>query len=383
MPLIERLAGLPALTAALAADAARHDADGSYPAEGIAAVHRSGLLTATVAQQHGGAGAGLAETTRILHALGRGDPSVALICAMTLIVHGGQSRAQEWSEPAYRMVLEDLAAHSGPPLINHIRVEPDLGTPSRGGRQGTTATAIPDGWSISGRKTFCTGSEGLRWLIVSAGTDEETPRAGTFLVRADAPGITLERTWDHLGLRASSSHDLILTDVRVPPEAVISRPGDGAARPDPRHQAWNCLGLSALYLGVARAAQDWLGRFLHDRVPGSLGAPLATLPRFQALAGEIEASLLGAEGLVRALAERYDAAGDVTAAEVTGAKLIANRAAIGAVEQALGAVGNPGLTRHNPLQRHYRDVLCSRVHFPQDDVITGTIGRAALDRSAT
>jgi alkylation response protein AidB-like acyl-CoA dehydrogenase len=56
----------------------------------------------------------------------------------------------------------------------------------------------------------------------------------------------------------------------------------------------------------------------------------------------------------------------------------ATRAAIGSVEQAVALVGNNGLTRDNPLQRHYRDVLCARVHTPQDDSIVATAGRAAL-----
>src|SRR5260370_30566118 len=58
--------------------------DAAFPATGIRAVHDAGLLTATVAQRYGGPGAGLADTVAILKALGKGDPSVALISAMTL-----------------------------------------------------------------------------------------------------------------------------------------------------------------------------------------------------------------------------------------------------------------------------------------------------------
>jgi alkylation response protein AidB-like acyl-CoA dehydrogenase len=366
----ERLAHLPALIETLTADAAAHDADASYPSAGIAAVHHAGLLTASIGRDYGGAGAGLTETVRIVQALGRADPSVALICAMTLIVHGVQAFAKDWPDAAYRQVLSDTTEE--PPLINHIRVEPDLGTPSRGGRQGTRATRTPDGWTLTGRKTFCTGSEGLRWLIVSAGTDDGP---GQFLVRADASGISMERTWDHLGLRASSSHDLIFTDVRIGADAVVNL---GAPASDPVHGAWNNLGISALYLGIARAAQEWFCQFLRDRVPGSLGAPLATLPRFQALVGEIEAGLLSAEILVTALAERYDAGAGLSSDELGTAKLVACRSAISAVEQAIAAIGNPALTRHNPLQRHYRDVLCARVHFPQEDFIVGAMGRNLL-----
>jgi alkylation response protein AidB-like acyl-CoA dehydrogenase len=60
------------------------------------------------------------------------------------------------------------------------------------------------------------------------------------------------------------------------------------------------------------------------------------------------------------------------------AKLIGTRAAIGAVEQAVALVGNNGLTRRYPLERHYRDVLCARVHTPQDDSVVAAAGQSAL-----
>ena len=85
------LSQLPEVTATLAAGAEQHDRDGSFPADGIKAVHEAGLLTATVARHHGGPGAGLADAVRILRALGTGDPSVALITAMTLINHAMQA----------------------------------------------------------------------------------------------------------------------------------------------------------------------------------------------------------------------------------------------------------------------------------------------------
>ena len=74
-PALERL---PDVTRRLAVHAEARDRDAAFPHEGIAAVHEAGLLTATVPKQFGGAGLGLADTVRILRALGRGDPSVAL-----------------------------------------------------------------------------------------------------------------------------------------------------------------------------------------------------------------------------------------------------------------------------------------------------------------
>ena len=367
-PGTERLAEV---TRALAANAECHDRTADFPADGIRVVHQAGLLTATVARRYGGPGGGLAGTARILGALGRGDPSVALISAMTLFTHAAQAAAPTWPDDVYLAALAESVTE--PVLINALRVEPELGTPARGGLPKTVASRADDGWQITGRKIFSTGAEGLRFMAVWARTDDAEPRAGSFLVRNDAPGITIERTWDHLGLRASRSDDVTF-DATPAVAAVLDPP------PDSPVMAWNSLGLSSLYLGVAAAARDWLIKFLSERTPASLGAPLATLPRFQQAVGEIESALGSASDLVDAVARRVDDGDESAVARAPAVKLIATRAAISAVEQALALTGNNGLSRKNPLERHYRDVLCSRVHTPQDDSITLAAGRAALGR---
>lgn len=376
------LARLPAVTEALAARAAEHDRDASFPAEGFVLAYEAGLLTATVAARHGGPGAGLADTVRILRALGAGDPGVALVTAMTLFTHAAEARTPGWPPAAYAALLD--ASAIGPALVNALRVEPELGSPVRGGLPATTARRDGDHWLLTGRKIYSTGAVGLSRMLVFARTDEDPVRVGSFIVRAGSPGLTVEPTWDHVGLRASRSDDVVLDSVPVPAGDVIALDEAGdipGARPDPETGAWNALGLTALYLGVAGAARDWLIHFLHERVPTALGAPLATLSRFQTAVGEIETALFGADTLVDTLAARIDT-GDQEAADRAGAaKVLGTRAAIRAVEQAVALIGNHGLTRANPLQRHYRDVLCARVHTPQDDSVLLTTGRAALDRA--
>ncbi|GAA4877687.1 acyl-CoA dehydrogenase family protein [Kitasatospora terrestris] len=377
-PALDRL---PELTRALAACAATHDRDAELPLRDFELVHEAGLLTATVAARHGGPQAGLADTVRILRALGAGDPAVALVTAMTLFTHAAEARTPSWPAGPLGELLTESARR--PVLVNALRVEPDLGSPVRGGLPATTARRAPDGgWRLTGRKIYSTGAYLLDWLLVWAVTDEDRPRVGSFLVRAGSPGLAVEPVWDHLGLRASRSDDVLFTDVPVPADHVagLSHPGVDGGR-DPVGGVWNSLGLAALYLGVADAARDWLLGFLHERTPSALGAPLATLARFQSAVGEIEVALAGANRLVAALAAAVDAGEPGAADEAGGAKVLATRAAIDAVQQAVALVGNHGLARRNPLERHLRNVLCARVHTPQDDSVLLTAGRTALDRS--
>ena len=358
-----------------AAYAEEHDRTGDLPAKGIQVVHDAGLLTLTVATRYGGPGGGLADTVRTLAALGQGDPSVALITAMTLFAHAAQARTGSWPAELYAEVVAESARR--PTLINALRVEPDLGTPARGGLPATTARRTANGWELTGHKIFSTGAVALRWMQVWAKTDEDPVRTGAFLVRGDSPGITVDRTWSHLGLRASRSDDVTFDSVRVDDGAVLGLSVPGQSGEDPGGlRAWNGLGIGAIYLGVARAARDWLVGYLRERVPTNLGRPLASLPRFQQEVGEIQAALITASTLLDSMAAAVDR-GETVDAGI--GKTVATRAAIDAVQRAVALIGNAALTRHNPLERHLRDVLCGRNHTPQDDAVLRAAGRAVLE----
>ncbi|MFC6063927.1 acyl-CoA dehydrogenase family protein [Streptomyces ochraceiscleroticus] len=377
------LSALAPVTERLAATAAEYDHSGAFPAEGIRAAHEAGLLTATVGERYGGPGLGVAATARILHALGAGDPSVALITAMSLTIHYRQAVRPHWPEALYARLLAD-AAHR-PVLLNHVRGEPELGSPARGGLPATVARRTASGWCLTGRKRFATGVDGLDWLLVWATTDEPTPRVGTFAVSGASPGIEVTHRWDHLGLRASGSHDITLHGVEVPAGNVVEiAPHSTAAEQDNRAGAALHLPLAALYLGVARAAQQYFHRFAQERVPANLGHPVARTERFRRTAGEIALRLDAAEQLVFGGAERVDAADDTYAPEhALGARVLADRHATEAVQLAVRLLGNPGLTRDNPLERHFRDIQCAPVHAPQADTALLTIGERALEtRSA-
>jgi len=367
-------ASLAGVTATLAAHAPAHDAEGSFPWPGIRAVHDAGLLTASVGRRYGGRTLTAGETVDVFLSLGEGDPSVALISAMTVLQHALQDAASVWPEALYDEVLRESADR--PTLINAIRAEPELGAPARGGLPATTATRTADGWSVSGRKGFATGSEGLAYHLVWVVTDEREPRIGHVIVPAGTPGIRIVRTWDHLGMRASSTHDVVYDDVRVPFENFSGTPVGTVPNNAAPHGAF-ALAVPALYVGVARAALAAFADFARDRVPTSLGRPIATLERIQTVAGEARAQIAQAELVLAQVAATVDAG--TAAPEALGlVKLLTSRSAIAAVEGIVAAIGNPGLTRSLPFERHLRDVLCARPHPPQDDAALLATGRALL-----
>jgi alkylation response protein AidB-like acyl-CoA dehydrogenase len=368
-----------ALALELALTAAAHDRDASFPFANFDRLRDERLLNLTVPAHMGGDGEGLATACKVIELIAGGEPSTALVHAMHLIYHAVGARSKTWSPPAHeRMVRDSLGGIS---LINVLRVEPDLGTPSRGGLPSTTATPVDGGWSISGHKMYSTGCPILGYHLVWARTPGDDPMVGYFAIPGDTPGIRIVETWDHMGMRATGSHDTLYEDVRIPAELALDlrRPAEHFP-PDPVQWSWNNLVLAALYHGIALAARDWLVGYLHERVPSNLGASLATLPRFQSSVGEMEALLMSSDRLIYTLAAQIDATGysPEVSAETSVAKMIATNNAVKAVDIAITLIGNPALSRTNPLERYHRDVMCSRIHMPQDDMVLSGAGKTAL-----
>ncbi len=365
-----------------AATAADHDRDASFPFANFAALHEHGLLALTIAPERGGRGADLAETSRVVREIAKGDPSTALVLIMQYLTHAGVRGKDRW--PAHLRRRVEAEAVSRGALSNALRVEPELGTPTRGGLPATTGKRDGEGWRISGHKLFSTGSPILSYMIVWGRTEGDDPLVGYFLVPAGSPGIRIEETWNHAGMRASGSHDVILTDVAIPfDHAVDLRRPEEWNEDNSLQLAWMVGLLGSLYDAVAQQGRNWFAEFASSRMPTNLGAPLSSLYRYQELLGRMDALLLNNRILLQDLIRRTDEGSPPSASDAQLLKYLITGNAIDAVALAVEATGNPGLTRNNPLERHYRDVLCSRAHAPQNDSILTSAGRAGFSRQAS
>ncbi|KPB30556.1 acyl-CoA/acyl-ACP dehydrogenase [Pseudomonas syringae pv. syringae] len=364
---------LAELTAALAETAEQYDISAQFPHANFQLLHAHGLLGLTVPTELGGGGADLPRAQQVISAVARGEPSTALILVMQYLQHSRLQENRNW--PSHlRVQVAEQAVREGA-LINALRVEPDLGTPARGGLPGTIARRTAQGWRISGSKIYSTGSHGLTWFAVWARSDDDDPLVGSWLVHKDTPGITIIEDWDHLGMRATSSHEVRFDNVLVPLDHAVSVSPWSAPQSelDGSGLLWMSVLLSSVYDGIAQSARDWLVHWLEQRTPSNLGASLSTLPRFQETVGQIDTLLFANRSLLQSAAH-----GHTPAQHAGQIKYLVTGNAIRAVELAIEASGNPGLSRSNPLQRHYRNVLCGRVHTPQNDAVLTGVGRAAF-----
>jgi alkylation response protein AidB-like acyl-CoA dehydrogenase len=155
-----------------AARAEQHDREASFPFENFNELSEAGLLALTVPAALGGSGAGALDAARIINILGKADPSTALVLSMHYIQHLVMARSTRWPGRLARKLARETV--EGVALINALRVEPDLGSPSRGGLPATIARRTETGWRLSGRKVYSTGAPILKWYAVWAKT--ERPR---------------------------------------------------------------------------------------------------------------------------------------------------------------------------------------------------------------
>jgi len=368
------------LAARIAPRAAGYDRENRFAFEDFEDLKRSGYLALTVPEANGGMGANLGEFVRAQGRLAIGNGATALGSTMTLSTLGREAQFHAWPKGIRERVFT-AAAREGA-TVNSIATEPELGSPSRGGRPNTTATEVEGGWLLNGRKTWGSLSPILDFFLVFAGVTGDD-RTGDFLVTKGAKGLSIIETWDSLGMRATGSHDVLLEDVFVP-DADVVRVGGSRKNADPGasdHRAWGSLAVSATYLGVAEAARNVAVQYAKDRVPTSLGKPLATLPTIQSRVAEMDIALLTGRTLVWAAADEWDMSHDGRPGfpgRVAAAKMVASNNAVDVVDKGMRIVGGSSLFKELPLERYYRDVRAGLHNPPMDDVTLTTIGKGAF-----
>jgi alkylation response protein AidB-like acyl-CoA dehydrogenase len=362
------------LSEQLAARAAEHDRDGTYPFEAIAALKAAGYFAAPIPIEFGGLGVSTTHDLVVAASrLARGNASVAIGVNMHLVAvlnmvrrhqvaaaGGAERRAR-----AFATSLEQIV-HDGVVLAAAISERgQDLTRP------GTVATRTDSGWRIDGRKMFCTMSPAATDLYVAVTyTDEKgVDRYAYAMVPTDAPGVIIHDDWDALGMRASGSNSVSLEGVELPESGV--RGGFVAGDPLPYMERNLHSGLfhAAASLGIAESADAIARRGIVGRINGD------ARPRMQVADNAVD--LAASRGILARAAELIDehraanpasdgSADELSAlfAEAQAAKAFVNEAAARVVERALALSGGAGYVNGSPLARAYRDVRAGSFMHP-------------------
>jgi alkylation response protein AidB-like acyl-CoA dehydrogenase len=361
----------------LTARAADHDRDGAFPVDDFADLRDAGLFGLLVPERLGGTGAGFAEYAAVAYELARGNGATALVFNMHASVTGALSAvnedlAQALGVPDEALATRDryLSAAAGGAWYAVAMSERGVG--SRLSQLATSYEAVDGGFHIKGAKTFVSGAGHSDAYLVAARSIADQSVVSQFLVPADLPGLSVEETWDSLGMRATASHDLHI-DVTVPSEALLGGVEGLALVVAQLMPHWLVASYAAVYVGVAQAAVDAAVEHLAAR-------KLSGLPAVRARVGRADAAVAAARLVVAEAARRVDAApGDPeTNRWVWRAKLLAGTTAADVAASMLEAAGTSASRRGHPLERLYRDARCGSLQPATSDVCADWLGIAAL-----
>ena len=353
------------IAAAIAEHAARHDADDSFVAEGFAALEDAGFFTALVPAELGGGGASVGEVCEALRIIGAACGSTALAAAMHS--HIVAVAAWRWKNQG--------APTDG--LLKRIAAE-KLKLVSSGGsdwlKSAGTMEKVEGGYRLTARKAFASGSPFGDLMNTSAVYDD--PVDGPTVLHFGAPlrgdGVSIQPTWQTMGMRGTGSDDVVFDGLFIPDAAIAGKRPQGQW-----HMLFHIISMIAFapiysaYIGIADGARQRALELARKRPADPLLAQSV---------GEMENRLLAARLAHRrmvAIAEN-GTPGPETTSEAMACRTLAGQAAIDTVAKAMEVAGGAAFYRKTGLERAFRDVQAARFHPLQEKPQLDLAGRVAL-----
>lgn len=365
-------------------DAERLDREGSFAAEHYRMAHDAGYMRLTLPQEYGGWGADVHTFCLAQEELAQGCAASALAINMHLAIQ---------CELTYLLTPEQQEAIFSDAVDKRITFAGGGTEAGVGGSwHSVTASARKSdgGYVLNGRKKFCSGAQVadyfLNFYMLDEYRDSHLPIGVTpFLVPRETPGLSVEVTWDSMGMRASGSDDLILDNVSVPDSAMVGRPGRGFAQASTRLY-WSLFSETAVYVGVADAALKEIINYVRGRHEKYQGTRIAPTLENQLLIGEMSAKLEAARCFLNETArafttESVEKTGYTSKlmAQAAQAKFFTTKTCIEVVDTALQIAGGFGFLKGNPIERQYRDVRGGPFHPPRNvPTALSLIGRHLL-----
>jgi alkylation response protein AidB-like acyl-CoA dehydrogenase len=240
----------------------------------------------------------------------------------------------------------------------------------------TRARQDGDAYVLDGRKLWTSNAAEAALFIVFATVDPGQGHRGitAFLIRRDAPGLTVGRKEDKLGIRASSTCELVLDACRAEAGAVLGEVGRGYKVAIETLNEGR-IGIGAQMVGLAQGALDHAVRHTQER--RQFGSPIADFQGVQfqlaRAATEVEAARL----LVYNAARRRDA-GQPFVQEAAMSKLFASEVAERTASLAVNLFGGAGFVRDSPVEKLYRDAKIGQIYEGTSNLQLQTIARQLL-----
>jgi len=353
----------------LSPNASKWDQKHEFPTKAVAALSDLGLMGINTPEQNGGSGLDALSYAIAMEEISRGCASVGVIMSahnslymFPIQAFGTPEQHEEWITPFAFPSADDGER------INNIGCfclsEPGNG--SDAGAASTTATKDGDDWIINGTKAWITNAYEADAAVVFATTDKSLKHKGisAFIIPASSEGYSLGAKEDKLGIRASSTANVILDNVRVPGNNMLGKEGEGFKIAMTTLDGGR-IGVAGQALGIASASIDCAVKYALERK--SFDQPIANFQMIQLKISQMVVARDQARLLTWRAAQLKDAGENFTR-EAAMAKLSASEAATMCSHQAIQILGGMGYVTEMPAERHYRDARITEIYEGTSEV---------------
>jgi alkylation response protein AidB-like acyl-CoA dehydrogenase len=336
----------------------------------IAKYFELGLTGIEVADRYGGSGGSLFMVTLAVEAISKVDASAAILVDVqnTLVNYpiGRYGTEEQKDRFLTRLVRDTVGAYA---LSEPASGSDAFGMTTRAERKG-------DGWLLTGRKMWITNGAEAEIFVVFANANPPAGYKGitAFLVEKSAPGFAVGKKEDKLGIRASSTTELILDGVAVPDENVLGPVGQGYKVAIETLNEGR-IGIGAQMIGVAAGALDAATAYVKERQ--QFGRPLADFQAVQFQLAQAATELEAARLMVYNAARLKDAGHDI-AREGAMAKLFSSQVAERVTSLCVELFGGYGYTKDYPVEKFYRDAKIGTIYEGTSNMQLQTIAKSML-----
>ena len=351
--------------------AAEMDRTGTYPPDLIRELGDLGLTGVFIPEEYGGSGMDTISYCIVIEEIARAEAALAAVLSVnnSLVCYPIFAFGTEAQKRHY---LPDLAR--GRKLGCYCLTEPTAG--SDAGSLRTTARADGDRWILNGTKVFVTNGVEAEVLVIYARTGPDTGPRGisAFLAEKGDPGLSVGKVEHKLGIRASSTCEIVLEDCRLPKDRLLGERGKGF------HIALATLdggriGIAAQALGIARAASEEATAYARER--RQFGRPIGDFQGIQWKIADMTTRIQASRLLTYRAAWVRDQ-GRRHTREASMAKLFASETAMWVGTQAVQIFGGYGYIQDYPVERHFRDAKITEIYEGTSEVQRMVIARHVL-----
>ena len=346
------------------------DRNQAYDPDLLPQLFELGLMGIEVPEEMGGAGSSFFTSILVVEELSRVDPAVGTLvdvqntlCVNALVRWGSDAQKERFLP---RLAADTVGAYA---LSEAGSGSDAFALACRGTQEG-------EDWLLNGQKLWITNGNEARLFIVFANVNPEDGYKGitAFLVEKETPGFTVGKKEDKLGIRASSTTELILENVRIPAENVLGKVGAGYKVAIETLNEGR-IGIGAQMVGLAQGALDHSVKYVQERE--QFGRPIAAFQGVQFQLAQMATDVEAARLLIYNAARLKDSGRDFLTEAAMG-KLFASQVAGRVSSTAVDLFGGYGFTREYPVEKLYRDAKIGAIYEGTSNMQLQTIAKILL-----